>query len=159
MSRVNRYGQRAPAPAPHELGAPFRVTRGIVAVQGLGGSVCIPAGGVWPGLEEIPEVVLDELRPVQAHAILGTEWTLLSPKDITKGELAQGRALVTAQLLPLGSCEEGWLRARKWYGKRFTRLTAAMAGAILNHRRESMAKTVVCLPHADQFPTDDGVLP
>ena len=87
------YTRSIPGP---DIDEPFTVLTGYVTVYGEGETVALTAGCTWPGLDHLPDWILDYLQPSEAHQTPGT--TLLDHVP-TPREIEFGAALVHAQML------------------------------------------------------------
>jgi len=100
MSQSSDYRKLIPG---SDLHAPFRVTEGLVVVHlARHRSIVIPAGGDWPGLEQLRVALAAYLNPERSSCFPGTS---MEPGDDTGRKAAV--ALVLGQALTaLGSLSE-----------------------------------------------------
>lgn len=126
-----------PIPGP-DLDAPFRVVEGVVVIQLMRGrSLVIPAGGAWPGLEQLPEHVLEYLQPIDAS---NTPGTITEPSGETDRQAAL--ALVIAQgLSAVGTIAER-IRFAEQLNIPIRTMNQFTGSGMIGVQRESFSKAV-----------------
>lgn len=87
-----KYNRRIAGP---DITRPFTVTSGLVAVRGEI-SICLPAGATWPGLDQLPDWMAEQILPEGADLIRGAAVHARPP---TPRDIEAGIALVHALLL------------------------------------------------------------
>ncbi|AWT34559.1 hypothetical protein DM785_02580 [Deinococcus actinosclerus] len=126
------YRPTPPAPTLEEIRQPISVQRGALIIQGAHASVVIPAGGLWPGLDALPDTVREELGHVIPHTLADSR---LQSVESNARTVKIAVAFVTAQLLPHGSGTDRIQRATRLFGHHFTLTPDAVAGALLSLSR------------------------
>ena len=128
------YNRQIPGP---DLKQPFQVVSGFVVVElCVPGSLLLPAGAGWPGLERLPKELLDYLKSGDTIQGPGTE---VRP-GLDEAGIAQALLLIHTQVL----CSIGLVSDRIFIaerlGYRLREMTGETAAGLLGATRERVSK-------------------
>lgn len=117
------------------LTEPFQVRAGTVVFFRLGpGTLVIPTGGAWPGLDNLPEPLIEHL---QLYYSVRTPDALITP-GLSAADLPAAKALVTAQALTSIGSALARLHLAEQLGIPMRDMNRTTAGGVIRTVREHL---------------------
>jgi len=112
----------------------WTVTAGLAAVVGVQITLRLPPGATWPGLDHLPEWLVERVQPTGTLEVPDTTYT----SHVTSRDIESGVALIHAQALGLGEGVDRLAVLERTVHPR--QLNQVTVGALIGTCRESVTK-------------------